>query len=73
MIAGRNADNLVQFALFIGKSAEEDVESAVIEDDDKLVGVDTLLHGFKPAYVVDFALLPHLLQVVVLHDRALLY
>ena len=73
MLSCGDSDDLVVTILWEGQIAEENVESSVVEDYNKLVGVLAFLCRFKPSYMVHFAAFLQILNVVVLLDNAFVF
>lgn len=70
--ASRNP-NYLCIAVLVGDIAEENVEGAIVEDYDKLVGVLFFLASLEPPHVVDLASLFHFFLIVVLYNDSLVF
>jgi len=64
-----DADDLVVAVFRVTLVAEENVEGAVLEDNNKFIRVSSLLIGFKPTDVVNFTPLLYLFYIVILDDN----
>lgn len=66
VVACGDPDDVLQTFLLVALRAEEHIEGTIVEHNNELVRVFTFLHGFKPAYMVNFARFLDLFLVVIL-------
>lgn len=66
VVACGDPNHVRQTLLLVDLGTEEHIESTIVEHNNELVRIFTFLHGFKPAYMVNFARFFDLFLVVVL-------
>ena len=73
MLTLGNTNCLLHLVLWVAGISEEYIESTIVKDNDELVGIFALSHGFKPTDVLDSAFFLYYFGVIIFYHYALFF